>query len=174
VLGYNKRLAILVLLPLAVIAVIIEIVRLENRTVKRIFYKTFGIMLRKHEMVDFTGASYLLTSSVFTIVLFPREIAFAALSFLSVGDTMAAIIGTRYGRRKIIGTNKSLEGALACFSSCFAYVLAFGLHPNIALAGALAATISELSSFPLDDNLRIPIVSGIVMSIVSIFVPITY
>ncbi|MCB5230722.1 MAG: diacylglycerol/polyprenol kinase family protein [Candidatus Cloacimonas sp.] len=169
-LGGNRGHALLILFPLALIAVIIEIVRLEHKTFKRIFFRIFGIMLRKHETMNLTGASYLLTSSVFTIAIFPAEIAFAALSFLSVGDTMAALIGIRFGRRKIKGTNKSLEGTLACFVSCFVYALAFGLNPNLAFAGAVSATIAELSSLPVDDNLKIPILSGVVMSLVSIFI----
>jgi dolichol kinase len=173
ILGYNKILAIAILFPLAFASVVVEIIRLENRTVKRVFYRLFGIMMRKHEVANLTGASYLLTSAVFSIALFPREIAFAALSFLSLGDTLAAIIGIRYGSRKIKGTSKSLEGSIACFTSCFAYALIFGLHPGMALVGAISATISELLNIPIDDNVKIPIFSGIIMSLASIFIPIT-
>lgn len=173
ILGYNKSLAIMILFPCAFIAVILELVRLENKSFKRIFYRVFGIMLRKHEMADLTGASYLLTASVFSIALFPPEIAFAALSFLSLGDTLAAIFGIRYGHRKIKGSSKSLEGSLACFVSCLAYALLFGLHPGMAFIGALTATYAELLNFPVNDNVKMPLITGIVMSFASIFIPIT-
>ncbi len=171
-LNYDKSLAIAILLPLALIAVIFELLRLEHKTVKRIFYRLFGIMLRKHEMADLTGASYLLTSSVFTITLFPKEIAFIALSFLALGDTFAAIFGIRYGKRKFKGSYKSLEGSLACFVSCFTYALLFNIHPGMALIGALTATFAELSKIPVDDNIKLPIVTAIVMSIASIVIPV--
>ncbi|MBW6515372.1 MAG: phosphatidate cytidylyltransferase [Candidatus Cloacimonetes bacterium] len=173
ILGYNKILAILILFPFAFGAIILEVIRLENKSFKRVFYKIFGIMLRKHEMHDLTGASYLLTATVFSIALFPREIAFAALSFLSLGDTLAAIFGIRYGYRKIKGTSKSLEGSIACFASCFAYALIFGLHPTMSLIGALAATISEMVNLPINDNVKMPIITGVVMSFASIIMPIT-
>lgn len=173
ILGYNKILAILILFPFALGAIIIELIRLENKSFKRVFYRVFGIMMRKHEAADLTGASYLLSSAVFTIALFPREIAFAVLSFLSLGDTLAAVIGIRFGVRKIKGTSKSLEGSLACFVSCFAYSLIFGLHPGMSLIGAAAATFSELLNLPINDNVKIPIISGIIMSLASIIIPIT-
>ncbi len=173
ILGYNKTLAIMILFPFAFAAVVIELIRLENKTFKRVFYRIFGIMMRKHEIFDLTGASYLLTSTVFTIALFPREIAFAALSFLSLGDTLAAILGIRYGTRKIRGTSKSLEGSLACFTSCLVYALIFGLHPGMALVGALAATLAELIEIPINDNVKMPILTGIIMSIASVFIPIS-
>ncbi len=173
ILGYNKTLAIAILFPFAFVALIVEIVRLENKTVKRIFYRVFGIMMRKHEVADFTGASYLLTATVFSIALFPRVIAFAALSFLSLGDTLAAVIGIRYGTRRFKGTAKSLEGSLACFTACFAYALIFGLHPGMALVGAFAASVAELLKLPIDDNVKIPIFTGFIMSLASIFIPVT-
>lgn len=174
ILGYDKMLAIMILFPFAFGSVVIELIRLENKTFKRMFYRIFGIMMRKHESADLTGASYLLTATVFSIAIFPRPIAFAALAFLSLGDTLAAIFGIRYGVRKIRGTpSKSLEGSLACFAPCLAFALIFGFHPGMALVGALAATFAELVKIPIDDNVKIPIITGFIMSVASIFIPIT-
>ncbi len=170
--GYNKSLALSVLFPIAFIAIIIEIIRLEHRTVKRVFYRVFGIMLRKHEIANLTGASYLLTSTVFTVALFPAEIAFISLSFLALGDTFAAIFGIRFGKRKYKKSHKSFEGSIACFVSCFAYAILFGIHPAMALVGSLAATFAEASRIPIDDNIKLPIITAIIMSIFSIAIPI--
>jgi len=170
VFNYDKKLTIYILFPLAILAVAVELIRLENKSIKRIFYKLFGIMLRKHEISDITGASYLLTSAVFCIALFPPDIAFAALSYLALGDTMAAIVGLRFGKRKILGSAKSLEGSLACFAVCLIYSIAFGLNPLMALIGSLTATFAELSALPVDDNIKIPVISCIVMSFASIFI----
>jgi glycerol-3-phosphate acyltransferase PlsY len=126
-------------------------------------------MLRKHERRDFTGASYLLTSAIVCIAIFPPEIAFAAMCFLSIGDTFAAIIGMNWGKRKIVYTVKSFEGALACFITTFSFGLFF-LDPVVAVCGAIAATIAETSNIDIDDNVKIPIFSGIVMSITYLFV----
>ena len=165
---YNRKLTFMVLAPLTIIALVIEIVRLEHKTFKRIFLNIFGIMLRKHEIHNFTGATYLMISAMLCIAFFPSDIAFVSISFLAIGDTLAALIGIPFGKRKILGTNKSLEGSIACFAGTFVFALFF-LNPIVALTGAFVATIAELSRFPVDDNIKIPISSGLSMSFVNIF-----
>ena len=158
----------LVLVPLTVIALIIDVVRLEHRTSKRIFLNLVGILLRKHEFDNFTGATYMMISALMCIGFFPAEIAVASLAFLAIGDTLAALVGIPYGKRKLFNTAKSLEGSLACFIGCFVFGLLF-LGPVVALAGAVTATIAEFSRIPIDDNIKIPIASGLVMSFVNMF-----
>ena len=168
-LGNDRKLAITVLVPLTLLTLLIEVMRMENKTVKRVFYGIFGIMLRKKEIKSFTGASYLLFSSIICIALFPPDITFVALAFLAIGDTFAAIVGLYFGRRKLVGSKKSLEGSIACFVGSFAFALFF-LSPLIALFGAIAATYAESSKIQLDDNIKIPILSAVVMGIVYLFI----
>jgi glycerol-3-phosphate acyltransferase PlsY len=109
------------------------------------------------------------------ISLFPKDIAFISLSFLAIGDTLAAIVGISLGKRKLPKSKKSIEGSLACFIGTFVFAMFF-LNPQkyaiplIALAGAIAATIAESSRIAIDDNVKIPIFSGLVMIVVNIFV----
>ncbi|RLD56243.1 MAG: phosphatidate cytidylyltransferase [Bacteroidetes bacterium] len=165
----NRKFTFLFLVPITLIVLIIEIIRLEHITFKRIFYDIFGIILRKHEAHEFTGATYLLISSIFCIAIFPSDIAFISLCFLSIGDTLAAIIGLPFGKRKLLGTKKSLEGSIACFAGTFIFALFF-INPFIAFFGSIATTFAEFSRLPIDDNFKIPIISGMVMCIISIFV----
>lgn len=172
----HKSIAILTMLILAVTAIIVEMLRLENRNIRKVFFSIFGIMLRKHEVYDFTGASYLLTSAIFCIAFFPPEIAFLSLSFLSIGDTFAALVGMSFGKRKFPGSKKSVEGSLACFASTFLFAILFEYfagypYPQLAFFGALAATIAEAWNLPVDDNVKIPIASGLVMILVYVFLP---
>ncbi len=170
----NRKQFFLFLAPLTLLAMIIEIIRLENKTFKKIFFNIFGIMLRPHEKYNFTGASYLLISAVISIAVFPKDIAFIAISFLAIGDTAAALIGIPFGKRKLLGTKKSLEGSIACFSATLLFAVFF-LNPAeynvlvIALVGAISATVAEFSRVQINDNIKIPIFSGLVMSFVNIF-----
>ncbi|MBN1949125.1 MAG: phosphatidate cytidylyltransferase [Candidatus Cloacimonetes bacterium] len=159
----------LVLIPLSLLMLVIEMMRMECKPCNRLFRKLFGPVLRQQEEVSFTGATYLLISSVVCIGLFPAEIAFVCLAFLAVGDTFAAVIGVSFGKRKLAGGRKSVEGSLACFVVTFLFAL-FWLYPLVALTGAILATLAEMSGLPLDDNLKIPIVSGLGMSLINIFV----
>ena len=157
----DRKLAFIVLVPLTLIALVIEIARIEHKTVKRIFLDLFGLMLREHEFHDFTGATLL------CIAVFPADLGFVAIAFLAIGDSLAALVGIPFGKRKLFGTDKSLEGSMACFIGTFVFALFF-LSPFIALAGAVAATIAEIFPLPVDDNIKIPISAGIVMSLVNL------
>lgn len=164
----NRKLAFLVLIPLTLIALTIEVFRLEHKTFKKIFYNIFGIMLRKHEINSFTGATYLMISAVVCIAVFPADIAFVSISFLAIGDTLAALIGIPFGKRKLLETDKSLEGSIACFTGTFVFALLF-LNPIVSMMGAFTATVAEFSKIPLDDNIKIPISSGLMMSFMNLF-----
>ena len=68
--------------------------------------KWFGIffspMLRKHELEgNLTGATWAFIGGTISVFLFEKDIAVLALLFMSVGDTVAALIGQRYGKIKI-------------------------------------------------------------------------
>ncbi len=167
----NRKTFLFFLVPLTMLSLIIDISRLKHPTIKRIFNDLVGILLRKHELNDFTGATYMMISSVFCVALFPADIAFISLAFLAIGDTLAAVIGVRFGKRKIPKTDKSVEGTLACFIGTFLFAIFF-INSIIALTGALVASIAEVSKISIDDNIKIPIASGIMMSVVKLLIEI--
>lgn len=161
-LDYDRRLFVMILFPMALVALLVELFRLENPTVKRLFFRSVGIMLRRHEMSDLTGASYLLTSALIAAAFFPRDIAFCVLCFVAVGDTMAALVGKAWGKRRYTLVGKTVEGSLACFISTFIFALFF-IKPSLAFTGAFLATLAEASPLPVDDNIKIPLISGLGM-----------
>lgn len=184
----NIGIAIAILLPVALICLVIDASRIENPKLKNQFYKVFGANLRDEETSQLTGASYLLTSSVVSIVVFPREIAFLTISYLAIGDTFAALIGQALGKRQIKYTNKTLAGALGSFLTCsifglFIYFWKFkdvytdpmgkddpAPYVIMILAGAFTASIVEVTNLHINDNITIPIISGIVMSLIFIII----
>ena len=168
--NYNRKISVLILFFITIGVIIVEVVRLENYTFRKFFNSLFGNVMRNHEAMEFSGATYLMISSIFTIAVFPADIAFLALSFLAIGDTMAALVGIHIGKRKLLSTKKSVEGTLSCFLSTFVFALLFKINPIVSFAGALAATIAEFSRLPLDDNFKIPILSGIAMSIIGMII----
>lgn len=182
----SQIVAISILLPIALICVVVDAARIENPELRNRFYKVFGAQLRDEEASSLTGASYLLTSSVITIAIFNKEIAFLAISYLVVGDTFAAMFGLKMGKRKIVRTRKTIEGLIGSFLSCAVFglicyflflkkVFAYPDHnPQFAiimiLVGSIVASITEVTNLHINDNISIPIISGIVMSIIYIFI----
>ncbi len=151
-----------VLLIMTVGVFLIDVVRLNQPRVRTFFFIFFGRLVRDHERYNLLGATYLLISSVLCVHLFEKPVAVAALSFLIVGDSMAALVGKSIGRVRIFG--KTLEGSTACLLVCVAIGLIIpGMTLTRTLVGAVTATLIELVPVPLDDNLRIPLAAGFAM-----------
>jgi dolichol kinase len=154
-----------VLLPITILYAGADLLRLVWGRLDSTFQKVAGSVLRSHEARHLTGATYLLTAAVTSILAFEKEIATLGLLFLILGDTAGAIIGRKFGRIRIF--NKTLEGTAACFTMC---LLSTPLTPtvewHVAVTGAVVATIIELLPLPIDDNLSIPLAAGLVMQMV--------
>ena len=171
ILGFeNRKLAFVLLLLSLVISMVIEFHRFLQKSFRKTFHRIFGRILRKHEMKDFTGATYLLFASMLCVAFFEPIIASASIAFLSIGDTFAAMIGMNFGKRRFLRNNKSLEGSLACFVSCFIFGIFWLQNPWLTLIGSLSATAAELGKIPLDDNIKIPLTASLALSLAGIFI----
>jgi dolichol kinase len=152
-----------------------EIARFKSDRFAKIFHVIFGFALRKHESKRITGATYVLVSFALCILLFPPLIAFWAMAFLSIGDTFAAIIGISFGKIKFPRSSRTLEGSLACLITTFAFAkltIPASADRNyllIIILGSITATIAEVLNIRFDDNITIPIFSGIVMTLAYFF-----
>jgi len=179
---HNRLLSVLILLPFALGAIAIDIIRLKKLPLHGLLNQLIGPILREHESTDFAGASYILSASVFTILLFEKSVAVTAISYIILGDIAAALIGRRFGKTKIlwnVGNSqgnwnkvKSLEGSLSCFLFCILVALLVShlpLVPHLPLwvggIGALVATMVEAAPLPINDNFSVPLISGLVMHI---------
>jgi len=140
-----------------------------NEVVKTIF-KPFARFMRfiakKEELRDFSGTTYALMGCTIIVILFPKYIGIPAILFNIFGDLFATVIGKSIGHIKILH-GKTLEGSLACFFAMFIVVIWAHLKLQLPFLagtlGALTGTIVELVSLKINDNLTIPIFSGVVM-----------
>lgn len=136
-------------------------------------FRNFSIFLRNTEKSRLTGASYLLIGSLASFLVFPRDIAIMSLFFLGIGDSLASIVGSLVGRRKIF-TTKTLEGTLACFAGCVVAGLVFIYFGNnirlpVVILGSIVATLFELLPLRINDNLLVPLCAGTVMFVIQSF-----
>jgi len=156
-----------VLLGAAAATLCLDVVRLRHQFIKIIFIDIFGPLLRRHEIDALTGATYLMLSSLACVLLFQPFIAMASISFLVIGDALAAMVGRNLGRTKFF--LKSFEGTAAGFAGCLLIGTAIIFLPFSDLSlprmviGAAVAMIIELLPIPLDDNIRVPLAAGAVM-----------
>ncbi|MFZ2324743.1 MAG: dolichol kinase [Ignavibacteriaceae bacterium] len=167
-----SKLSITILAILTIFALIIDIGRFFSSSIANIFYKVFGFLLRKHELdkkkKNLTGATYVLISALICAIIFPKVIFVTAFTILIISDTMAALIGRKFGKKKFL--RKSFEGTLSFFISA-SIVIFFtpkvGNFPMEYLIGIIAAfvgaIVENVSYGFADDNLSIPLSVGFTM-----------
>ena len=165
---FSKIEMLSLMIPLALLIIFADISRLKNWWFWRqdIVRKLLSPMVRSHEAKgDFTGATYILISFCLTIALYPKMVAVTAICFIIVGDTFAALIGRKIKSPQFY-KNKSVAGSIGCFVGMAIVAI---LMPNIALRvvmwGAFVGTIFEAFSFGIDDNVTVPILSGLFMTL---------
>jgi len=148
-----------------------EIVRFISPSVNQWTASHLRLILKRTDRFQLTGTTYLLLASLAVFFLFEKYVAITSLLFLSVGDLMAAAIGERFGRRRLL--KKSLEGSLACLVSCLLIGMVMtqigtGMALPVALAGAVSATIVEFLLIPFDDNFTMPLFSAGMMTLTAL------
>ena len=155
-----------VMIPAALAMTIIDIARLRHWALwERLAGRVIGSMIRPHEKAgDFSGATYILATVCIVVAIFSKPIAVACLAFIMVGDTFAALVGRRWGRHRF--GQKSWEGSSACLVSL---LVVAGFTPDLPLSigilGAIVATIVEALPWKIDDNVTVPLISGLVMTL---------
>ncbi len=146
------------------------------------------ILLRPHEDKQVAAYIYFQLAALISIFVFEKTIAIAAILMLAMGDTASGLAGAlmdggnvRYSRKKFIA--KPFQIMVVMFVVCVLIGILlqnFPLAPDmnyislrIYIAGALGATLGDaiplrLQGRPIDDNLMIPILSGVFMTIANL------
>lgn len=167
----EKSTALLILLPLTFAFLVVDLARYYHTPTANWFYATFGWLLRSREQdavrKRLNGATYVLLSAILCIVIFPKIITITAFAVLIISDSVAALVGRKFGKRPFF--TKTAEGTLAFFLSAVVVVL---LSPKadyhvgeylIGVVGSAVGAVVEAISIRLDDNLTIPVSIGITM-----------
>jgi len=155
-----------IMVPVTLLMILIDIARLRHWRLYQSFVgKIISPMVRSHEHSgDFVGATYILLSVCLTIAFYDKPVAIAALSFIAVGDSFAAVIGRKFGRHRF--GRKSLEGSLGCLLGTLLVALIVpDLSLYVCVFGAFVATIVEALSSNIDDNISVPILTGLAMTL---------
>jgi dolichol kinase len=108
------------------------------------------------------GALYFAVGALVTVILVPVQVAVPALVTVAVLDGIATMVGVRYGKNRIFN-GKSLEGTAAAIIITAVFLLPFLTVPGVMIVAILAGLIELLS--PIDDNLVIPVVVALLLTI---------
>lgn len=159
----------LLLVVLLGVFLMLDLVRLSHRKTGEFFHDRFKFkMFKESERKRLSSMTLFLLGVTLSYLFFDKNVAVAACSFMILGDLAAKIVGMSFGRTKLF--HKTVEGTLAHLVLCVytAYVLhVLNLVPFLAgLSGAIAATICEALPLAINDNVSVPLFSGIVMNFV--------
>lgn len=169
--------ALVLLFGVGGVWVTMDVIRLRNPKVNAAALKLFGNLMRREELKSVSGNSFYILGMLVSVLFFSKPVALLSVLFLALGDPSAAIVGSLYGKHKIIG-KKSLEGALANFVMCGTASLLFALHYlnssfeqslSIGFIGGLVSVTAELLPAPVDDNFTIPVFSAVLLSVLTAF-----
>ena len=168
------RQSLWILVPLATVAVASDIIRAYSAGFATFIRKTFGSLMRPSEFsgaprqIIINGATWICCSAALMSALFPVDVAAAAVTLHMISDAVAAVIGRSLGRRRWPGTQRTLSGSAAYLVTG---LVTMALWPAISLIpGALtavAATAAEIPQGPLNDNLRVPLVAALTLTVVT-------
>jgi phosphoserine phosphatase len=118
----------------------------------------------KTELYEFAAAPiYFALGIAISLLTFPAPIRYVAITTLTIGDGCAHIFGMKFGRTPLpFNKGKNLEGTL--FGLLFAFLGAMiFVDPTRALIAAAVGMLVEALPLPLNDNLTMPLASGLTL-----------
>jgi len=169
----EKETAILLLALIGGPLVVLDFLRLKNPEMNDVALRLFGKIMRREELRSVSGNSFFVIGLLAIVAFFPKPIVLLSVLYLAIGDPIAAVIGSLYGRHKLIG-KKSVEGALANWFCTSLATLAMGVAYFgfsmeksflLAVVGGCVSVLAELFPTPIDDNFTIPVASALILSV---------
>jgi dolichol kinase len=160
----DKQTALIVATGLFVVDIVLEILR-----IKGVMNVTFiENNMKKEESNRLSGSFFYILAGLITVMFFAKNIAVSSLFILSIADPLSSLIGSRFGRVRFLG--KSLEGTMTFFVVAFLILRVFSFSLPVAVAVAVIASLTEFfSSRFIDDNLSIPLVTAMVLTLLTKF-----
>ncbi|WP_414469923.1 diacylglycerol/polyprenol kinase family protein [Methanobacterium sp. ACI-7] len=137
---------------------------------RNIFFFSFILRNCKREDNE-KGFIYFFVGILLTLCIFQfnMAIANAAIIILLFGDSVSNLVGKKYGNAHLpLNKNKTITGTSAFI--VVAFIGALTQVPTLpALFGAFFGALAEAYS-PIDDNIPIPLISALAMSITIYFI----
>jgi len=164
---FTKVPSLFILGSVTLVLVVFDIFRLMHKKTNELLKTKVKALLRKNEIKTFSSFTIFFVALFITLLIFPKEVAFIASSFLIYGDIFGKLFGLAFGRHKIL--NKTLEGTLAYIGSVLimGYVLYTSLEISliVLILGSILAPLVEMLSMTLNDNFTVPLITGSIMTV---------
>jgi glycerol-3-phosphate acyltransferase PlsY len=167
-----QRETLILIGSVALVFITLDIIRFLHQKTNELFRKRIKSFFKRSEYRKFSSMTTFLVATFITVLVFEKQIAIAAITFLIFGDIFSKIFGLSFGRRKIF-YKKTLEGSLAYFGGALicSYILytTLGFSFYILVIGSITAAIAEAMPLGPDDNFPVALISGATMTVANIF-----
>ena len=174
-----KLTMVVILMITTGIALSLDISRHYNTVIQDIINKFFAEIMRQEEKngnFKLSGVSYMFLGLFISCVLFSKGLAIASFLILIISDSLAALIGKRFGIP--LKNGKSFEGSAAfCISAILIGIFTYTLVPYksgflVIIIASIATSLVEYhtNKIKINDNLTIPLCYGIVVSVLSFLI----
>jgi len=162
----NRHLTAFLLFLVTLFYIISELVRMQGYNIPVISTITLNAAVKSeiHEFV--TAPIFYAIGIIIALVTFPEQVSYASIAILTLGDGCAELFGRRIGKHVYTyNKGKSIEGSVFGFVAALVGASLF-VSPLKAILGSAVGMFIESLPAPINDNLTIPIISGLVMSLV--------
>ncbi len=163
------------LFALTFLSLLGELARLHSPFLNKVTFSFLGPFMRASEKDSLSGFPYYTLGGAISLAFFQEDIALLSLLFLVFSDPISSFIGIKFGSFKL-RKNKSLQGSLAGFCTCYLIAMVYGLIQAEAsldlfffsLFAGFVGAMAEFFAF-LDDNLTLPLLSAIGLTALNFF-----
>lgn len=170
----------IIIMSIAVSGFTFDIVRKKIPKLNAVVIKFMGPLMRRSEREGISGLPYYALGCSLALFLYQKDLGIISMLFLIFGDPVSSFFGVLYGKDRIL-PNKSLQGAVAGFFTCYLITLFYLINTTtlsvqiltFSIIAGVIGSLSELcSTFNIDDNLTIPVLSGLGLTVLNYFIPI--
>lgn len=167
-LSFSHEQAIHLLGTFACLLYVFEQIRINYPEQSAKFIPMTKFIMRAEEQLKESAMVPYAFAVLLTMITFPKPIAIIAIYTLAISDPLSAIIGIKYGKRRVV-KHKSLEGSAAFLISSFliTYLILSVAMPGrgllvffISSLVSILTSIFEMIPLKIDDNLTIPLFSA--------------
>ena len=169
-----------IIMAIAIAGFAIDMLRSKVKALNNFVLLVMGPLMRRSEREGVSGLPFYALGSSLSLFFYHKDIAVLSIMFLVFSDPLSSFFGVLYGKDKIL-PNKSLQGAVAGFFTCYLITLFYSINITTLstdilvfsiVAGVIGSASELISAFNIDDNLTIPVVSGLGMTLLNHFVTI--
>ena len=134
-----------------------DLMRLRLDAANRLFFRFLRPLASPREADGIASSTWYMLGITLAVTFASVPAAVSGVLVMALSDPAASYFGRRWGRKPFLGG--SVEGSLLFLLVTLA-VLAPRHGWSIALAVALPVTLLERRSWPLDDNLTVPVATA--------------